>query len=223
MRSVLPASFLKLVITIGDDIRHVTHVGRRIPPDLLAALRADVPPDHWRDCGALSAREMLGTSAASSFVVTVIFDARAWLPPTIQANRPACQNRERARVGGEFDDCEQCDIPGVGIVDADLVRAQLGESVLAMVTTRGKDIRQVANEGRHIPVEVMTAILVAGRECEVDGCNARGYLEVDHTIEHSRGGLSSWLNNKFRCAAHHDEKTNEYNKGRTYKRAIEPP
>ena len=222
-RSILPASFLKLVITIGGDTRHVTHIGRRIPPDLLTALAGEHPPIGETGCGVSGTPKARGTPETSSFVVTVVFDARAWLCATTQATGPPGQELERSRAHNQFGDREQCDIPGVGAVDAWLVRSLLGESFLAMVTTRGRDIRQVVNEGRHIPAEVMTAIVAAGRECEVDGCYARGYLEVDHTVEHSRGGLSSWLNNRFRCAAHHDEKTNDYNKGRIHRRASEPP
>ncbi len=75
---------------------------------------------------------------------------------------------------------EVCEIPGVGPVDVGWVKELLGSAFLTAVIKNGKDILTVAHLGRHVPAEVMTALLVSGRACDVEGCNHRGYLERDH-------------------------------------------
>src|SRR6185369_6344866 len=76
---------------------------------------------------------------------------------------------------------EVCEIPGVGPVDVAWVRELLGSAFLTVVIKRGKDILTVAHLGRHVPAAVQTALVVSGRECDVEGCHNRGYLERDHT------------------------------------------
>ena len=50
----------------------------------------------------------------------------------------------------------------------------LGEAFLTFVIKKGKDITTVAHLGRHIPAELRTALVVSGRECDVEGCDNRG-------------------------------------------------
>jgi hypothetical protein len=86
---------------------------------------------------------------------------------------------------------EVCEIPGVGPVDVNWVKELLGSAFLTAVMKNGKDIHTVAHLGRHVPAEVMTALLVRGRECDIEGCNNRGYLERDHIHDHAQGGPTS--------------------------------
>ena len=51
-------------------------------------------------------------------------------------------------------------------------------------------------------------MIVAGRECAIVGCEARGHLEIDHSeVDFAKGGPAAWLNNDYGCAPHHRLKT----------------
>ena len=74
--------------------------------------------------------------------------------------------------------------------------ALLGSAFVTAVICNGKEIVTVAHLGRHVPAEVMTALVVRGRECDVVGCHQRGYLERerDHIHGHAQGGPTSFAN-----------------------------
>jgi hypothetical protein len=112
-----------------------------------------------------------------------------------------------ALMRGGTADGEVCEVPGVGPVDVGWVRELIGSAFLTAVVKRGKDILTVAHLGRHVPVEVQTALLVSGRECDVEGCNHRGYLERDHAHDHAKGGRTSFANLGWLCYFHHRLKT----------------
>ncbi len=131
-------------------------------------------------------------------------------------------------IFGSMHDATQCEIPGVGPVDAQWVRSLLGTAFVTAIIRRGKDIRTVAHLGRHIPVELQTALIVGGRECSVEGCNARRYLERDHTHDHAKGGPTSLNNLDWLCSHHHRLKTAKGHRlgpkhPETGKRILEPP
>ena len=113
---------------------------------------------------------------------------------------------------------ERCDIPGVGPVNAQWVRALLGETFVKLIITDGNDVRNVTHIGRRFSAELYTALLAGDRECSNAGCHKRGYLEIDHIIEVSRRGPTELANLEYLCYAHHREKTQRYNKGKSYKR-----
>ena len=81
--------------------------------------------------------------------------------------------------------------------------------------------------GRHIPAEVQTALIVSGRECDVDGCNHRGYLERDHVHDHAHGGATSFANLAWLCYLHHRLKSSGWILGppdpETRKRTLRSP
>ncbi len=108
-----------------------------------------------------------------------------------------------ALVRGGPIDGEVCEIAGVGPVDVGWVRELLGSAFLTAVIKRGKDILTVAHLGRHIPAEIQTALIVGGRECQVQGCCNRGYLERDHTHDHGKGGPTAYWNLGWLCYLHH--------------------
>lgn len=116
---------------------------------------------------------------------------------------------------GDTLDGERCEIPGVGPVSAQWVRSQFGEAGLNLILTKGKDVANVTHIGRHIPAETMTALLVGIRRCSHPGCTKTGYLERDHIIEISRGGLTNLENLQWLCPEHHRHKTRTYNRGQT--------
>jgi HNH endonuclease len=122
---------------------------------------------------------------------------------------------------------ERCEIPGVGPVDVSWVKEILGESFLTAVIKKGKDIATVAHLGRHVPAEVMTVLIVNGRECCVEGCHNRGYLEIDHRHEYAKGGPTSYANLGYFCSGDHEKKTKGWIVGEpdpiTGKRTLTPP
>ena len=121
----------------------------------------------------------------------------------------------------------KCEIPGVGPVDVNWVRSILGDAFLTAVIQKGVDITTVAHLGRHVPAEIMTALIVRGRECDEEDCDHRGYLERDHVHDFAKGGLTAFWNLIWLCYFHHRLKTSGWILGppdtRTGKRKLRPP
>jgi hypothetical protein len=116
----------------------------------------------------------------------------------------------------------------VGPVNAQWVREILGESFVTAIIKHGKDISTVAHLGRHIPAELRTAMIVSGRECSIEGCAGREYLELDHCeVDHAKGGPTARWNLVWLCSVHHKRKTKGWHIGppdpATGKRALDPP
>jgi hypothetical protein len=123
---------------------------------------------------------------------------------------------------------ERCEILGVGPVNVEWVRSMLGEAFVTAVVKKGRDITTVAHFGRHIPAHLRTAMIVGGRECDIEGCHNRGYLELDHSeIDFAAGGPASWQNLEWKCSICHHRKTQGWTLGprnpRTGKRKLTPP
>ena len=186
VQSILPRSTLRLVIVEGDTVRTVCHVGPQVPGQLLHALAPALmlpnPPSPAGVCRDSEAR----------YVVIVVLD--------------------RELLSSGADSGSSVAIAGIGPIDSDRAVNVLSRSGVDILARKGRALDDIVTETRHIPAELVTALLVAGRECEEPDCHNRGYLEIDHTIEFSRGGLTCWHNNKYRCAIHHREKTAIFNR-----------
>jgi hypothetical protein len=133
-----------------------------------------------------------------------------------------------ALVRGNCRDGERCEIPGVGPVNVESVRQLLGDAFLTAIIKHGRDINTVAHLGRYVPAEVRTAMIVGGRECDVEGCECRGYLERDHCeIDFVAGGPTAWWNLTWLCSKHHRRKSSGWVLGprnpNTGKRPLRPP
>jgi hypothetical protein len=133
-----------------------------------------------------------------------------------------------ALVRGVALEGESCVIPGVGPVSVAWALQLLGDAFLTAVVKKGRDITTVAHFGRHVPAELRTAMIVGGRECDVDGCHCRGYLERDHCkVDFAKGGPAAWWNLAWLCAVHHRRKTKGWTLGRrdpqSGKRKLRPP
>ena len=133
-----------------------------------------------------------------------------------------------ALVRGNALEGETCEIPGVGPVNVAWVREMLGEAFVTAVIKKGRDITTVAHFGRNIPAHLRTAMIVGGRECVVVGCDARGYLEIDHCeVDYAKGGPAAWWNLDFGCSTHHRRKTQGWKLGprdpKTGKRSLSAP
>jgi hypothetical protein len=123
---------------------------------------------------------------------------------------------------------ERCEIPGVGPVNVEWVRSLLGDAFLTVVIKKGKDITTVAHLGRHVRAEVQTALIVSGRECSIEGCSGREYLERDHCeIDFAHQGPTALWNLTWLCSIHHSRKSSGWILGppdpETGKRRLEPP
>ena len=119
-----------------------------------------------------------------------------------------------------------CEIAGVGPVNVEWVRSLLGSAFLTAVIKKGKDITTVAHLGRHVPVEVQTAMVVQGHECCVRGCGLRGYLERDHRHDFAKGGPTALDNLGWLCWYHHQLKSRGWTLGPPdghAKRVLRPP
>ena len=122
---------------------------------------------------------------------------------------------------------ERCEIPGVGPVNTQWVLDLLGDAFLTAIIKDGTDIKTVSHFGRHINAKLRTALMVQGRECDIEGCGARGYLEIDHAHEHAKRGPTSLSNLGWLCSHHHRLKTTGWHVGPrdpvTGKRRLTPP
>ena len=99
------------------------------------------------------------------------------------------------------------------VLDADAIDGYHPD-IRDIVERRGKRIPPMIGTHRHINAHLRTALLVSGHTCTHPGCTSRHYLEIDHTVERSRGGPTAWHNLRYLCWHHHTEKTRRYNNGR---------
>jgi hypothetical protein len=104
-------------------------------------------------------------------------------------------------------DGARCEIPGVGPVNTDWVRAVLPEALIDFVIANGKDVKTLTTPARRFTKAMQTVFLVQGRECIVAGCNTRDHLELDHRHEVREGGPTCVANGQPLCPPHHDLKT----------------
>jgi hypothetical protein len=147
-------------------------------------------------------RESLDRYAADAFADAVLGDQPKGAVPRVHVVID-----HGALVRGNALPGERCEIPGVGPVHAGWARGLLGQAFVTAIVQKGRDILTVAHLGRHVPAEVRTAMLVGGRECSIDGCHQRGYLERDHTVEVAKGGPTATWNLAWLCRPHHTRKT----------------
>ena len=108
---------------------------------------------------------------------------------------------------------ERCHIVGGGPVTVAFARQRAGDAFLKAVTHDGVRTEAVAHFGRHIPVELRTALELGpapgfdGVSCTEPGCNRRYGLEWDHVDPVAHKGLTSYENLRPTCKIHHREKT----------------
>jgi len=106
--------------------------------------------------------------------------------------------------------------------------AYAADAFVTAIVKKGKHITTVAHLGRHLPAELRTALVVGGRECVIEGCSGRAYLEVDHSeVDHAQGGPTALWNLDWECWTHHRLETRGWRLGppdpRTGKRRLDPP
>ncbi len=102
---------------------------------------------------------------------------------------------------------ETCEVAGLGPVSVAALRARLGDAFVALVITKGQDIRHVVHLGRQVTAHQRTALEARGYRCAVTGCGCTWNLEIDHVTDwyltqRTRLDDLAWL-----CGHHHDQKT----------------
>jgi hypothetical protein len=188
----------------------------RLTPEIGAQVKARIDAEVQRIFRAKrkgSEHEPHDAYAADALAEFVLADRQASEQNREGRRRTAQQDPVEARVhilidhgalmrGGAVEG-EVCEIPGVGPVNVEWVRELIGSAFLTAVIKKGRDLLTVAHLGRHVPAELQTALLVSGRECDVAGCNHRGYLERDHAHDYAKGGLTAYWNLRWLCYVHH--------------------
>jgi hypothetical protein len=197
----------------------------RLPPELSAQINAKAQKraqEIFRERRRSGEHEPLEAYLADAFVSLILGDNGGKVDATVHVVIDHGALMRGGPVAGE-----RCEIPGVGPVDVSWVKELMGSAFLTAVIKKGKNITTVAHLGRRVPAEVMTALIVNGRECCVEGCHNRGYLEIDHRQEYSKGGPTSYANLGYVCWGDHDKKTKGWILGEpnpvTGKRTLTPP
>jgi hypothetical protein len=202
----------------------------KVAPQVGGAIKAVIDKGtgkHFRAARSGGVRESQDAYAADAFADAVVGDpggapakAGGWSAHVVIDHE--------ALVRGHAIDGETCEIPGVGPVSVEWVRELLGTAFVTAIVKRGKDISTVAHFGRHIPAELRTAMIVSGRECSIEGCSGREYLELDHCeVDYGKNGPTAWFNLAWLCSIHHTRKTQGWTLGppdpKTGKRRLDPP
>ena len=203
----------------------------RLPPDIGGPFKAVIDSETqriFRERHAAGDREPHDRYAADALVAAVLGVANAGGAGKGAKTTVHVVVDHSALVRGDVSDGETCEIPGVGPVSVGWVRELLGSAFMTAVIKNGKDISTVAHFGRHIPAELQTAMTVGGRECDVEDCHARGYLERDHSeVDHAKGGATAYWNLGWLCYLHHRLKSTGWKLGppdpATGKRAFRTP
>ncbi len=200
----------------------------KVTPEVGGAIRAKIEDGtrrRFREARSDGNREAQDADAADALAHAVLGDDRA--SKAVGTTLHVVIDHE-ALVRGEALPGETCEIPGTGPVNVNWVRAVLSTAFITAIVKKGKDIATVAHLGRHVPAEVRTAMIVSGRECSIEGCSGREYLEVDHCeVDYAAGGPTARWNLIWLCSIHHARKSQGWNLGPpdpvTGKRSLEPP
>jgi hypothetical protein len=102
---------------------------------------------------------------------------------------------------------EVCEIAGIGPVPVAVVYSLLPQALATAVITKGEAVATAAHAGRHVTATQLTALQWAGIGCEVDGCDMREHLEIDHLIDYSITHHTTLAELGYKCRLHHDLKT----------------
>jgi hypothetical protein len=108
---------------------------------------------------------------------------------------------------GHTETGEVCEIAGIGPVPVAVVHSLLPQALAAAVITNGDAVATAAHAGRQVTATQLTALQWQGIQCEVDGCDVREHLEIDHLIDYAITGHTTLTQLGYKCRLHHDLKT----------------
>jgi hypothetical protein len=112
-----------------------------------------------------------------------------------------------ALLRGRTEPGEVCEIAGVGPVPVAVVYSMLPEALATAVITKADAVASVAHAGRAVTATQLTALQWQGIQCEVDGCEMREFLEIDHLVDYAITAHTKLDELGFKCRHHHDLKT----------------
>jgi hypothetical protein len=104
---------------------------------------------------------------------------------------------------GHLEEAECCEIPGVGPVPIETARELLGDAIVELVITKGRDIASVTHLGRTVRAPLRRALIERDQTCVIPGCDVREGLQIDHRIIPvvEKGETALW--NLARLCRHH--------------------
>ena len=183
----------------------------RVTPDALAVLQACLEPfrkDAYEEARKAGREESFAAYRADALVAM----AKASRSPSVGSKGSDTLVRVRVDLGalkrGHPVKGETCSIPGLGPLPVALVREILGDSVLELVVTDGKDVTTVCTDSRYVQKALRIALEERDPTCCVPDCDTSDPLERDHyRADYGKGGETSLHNLARLCPYHHHQKT----------------
>ena len=204
-RSLAARRFCRVAPLAAGGVRLEAVVPSEEGAALHAALGA-AGDAHWRAARAAGRTLTTDQARADALVALCTGTGTATAepaPPEVVVTVDAAALVKGATAAGEV-----CVIDGVGPVPVATARGLLGEALLTICVTEGKDVRTVTSTTRVVPTRVRKALALRDPACVVPGCGRTRHLEIDHwRLDFSRGGLSALDNLCRLCAPHHRLKT----------------
>jgi hypothetical protein len=111
-----------------------------------------------------------------------------------------------ALVRGRVEGDEVCEVAGVGSVSVSAARSLLGQALLDLVVTRGRDVANYTHLGRGQNAAQRIASLWSQPECQRLGCH-RPVMEWDHREPFARNRVTEIGNMQGLCRPDHRLKT----------------
>ena len=112
-----------------------------------------------------------------------------------------------ALTRGAVDGDETCEITGIGPIPVATARDLLGDSILRLVITRGRDVATVVHLGRGPSAAQKIALLWSQPMCSREGCPHRARLQYDHRTPWPKCHNTTIDNLDALCPHDHDLKT----------------
>jgi hypothetical protein len=112
-----------------------------------------------------------------------------------------------ALVRGQVEGEELCEIAGIGPIPVRVARQVLGEAVVKLIVTKGRDAN-VTHLGRGANAVQRTALLWRQPRCSIPGCPST-HLEADHILDYTRTRHTTLDELEWKCTFHHDQKTQQ--------------
>jgi hypothetical protein len=184
----------------------------RVTPDALAVLRSCLEPFEkleFERARKEGRHEQHQVYAADALVAM----AKASRSGKGSPNRRDTLVRVRVDLGalmrGHTIPGETCSIPGIGPLPVALVRQILGDCLLELLVTEGKDVRAICTNSRYMTRALRIALEERDETCCVPGCEASDPLEIDHRSDFAKGGETKLDNLARLCPFHHHQKTHK--------------
>jgi hypothetical protein len=195
----------------SDGLHHFQAAG---PADAIAQIDAALKPftearfKHARQAGERERFEAYEFDAFVAMATAASSTSGEDTPAPKARHRIIVRADLEALVRGWVDDGEVCEITGLPM-SAVAVRDLLGQSVLDLVLTKGKDVCNVTHLGRGPTAAQRIALLWQAPVCSREGCNRRGRLEIDHTKPWAQTKVTRLVDLDHLCHHDHHLKTHQ--------------